>query len=267
MNRRPFSYLVSLQFLGFRYHGWQKQPQVKTVHKMLDRTLRFVLGHDDFKTFGGSRTDAMVSSLGSSVQLFLESAIDENELLHGLNLHLPPDIRALAVKAVPRTFNILRDVLWKEYMYLFSDGGRHHPFCAPFMTFLPETLHLDAMHQGASRFLGTHNFRQYSKHVTPDTQVVREILLAEITENTFVTGPFFPEKSYCFTVRSRGFMRNQVRLMMGTLFAVGTGKWTLHDLEASLANPGDKPVPWLAPASGLILHRVEYNLPPGNPTN
>ena len=64
-------YLIHIQFLGFRFHGWQKQPDVKTVHEMIDKTLWFVLGHEAYKTMGASRTDAKVSAQHFVFELFL----------------------------------------------------------------------------------------------------------------------------------------------------------------------------------------------------
>ena len=55
-------YLIEIQFLGYRFHGWQKQPKLKTVHLMIDRTINYVLENNKFKTLGTGRTDAMAVS-------------------------------------------------------------------------------------------------------------------------------------------------------------------------------------------------------------
>ena len=54
MFQKKFYYLVKVQFLGYRFHGWQKQPNTKTVHLMIDRTLNYILGEQSFKTLGAS---------------------------------------------------------------------------------------------------------------------------------------------------------------------------------------------------------------------
>ena len=64
------SYLISIQYLGFRFHGWQKQKNVMSLHEMIDKTLGFVLDHKGFKTLGSSRTDAKVSANKYFFQLF-----------------------------------------------------------------------------------------------------------------------------------------------------------------------------------------------------
>jgi len=87
-------YLVHIQYLGFRFHGWAKQPQVKTVHHMIDRTLKYVFGEQPFKTLGCSRTDAMVSAVHFAFELFLREPLTPN-FLNEFTLKLPPDIIAL----------------------------------------------------------------------------------------------------------------------------------------------------------------------------
>ena len=71
MLQKQFYYLVKVQFLGYRFHGWQKQPNTKTVHLMIDRTLNYILRDQSFKTLGAGRTDAMVSANEAAFELFL----------------------------------------------------------------------------------------------------------------------------------------------------------------------------------------------------
>ena len=90
-------YLIKLQYLGFRFHGWQKQPDVPTVEKMVKRTLRFVLDHPNFKILAAGRTDARVSVNETLIELFLDDKpLDLDTFLADFNLNLPSDIRAVS---------------------------------------------------------------------------------------------------------------------------------------------------------------------------
>ena len=72
MNQNYF-YLINIQYLGFRYHGWQKQPNLKTLHLAIDKTLNFVFERNKkFKTLAVGRTDAMVSANDTAFELFME---------------------------------------------------------------------------------------------------------------------------------------------------------------------------------------------------
>ena len=66
---QKYYYVVTIQFLGYRFHGWQKQPNVKTIHLMIDRTINFILEGKSFKTLGAGRTDAMVSAQEAAFEL------------------------------------------------------------------------------------------------------------------------------------------------------------------------------------------------------
>ncbi len=73
---KKYHYLLEIEYLGFRLHGWQKQKDThRTVQGMLDRTLNTVLEHENFKTLGASRTDAMVSSQGTFCKLTIKDSI------------------------------------------------------------------------------------------------------------------------------------------------------------------------------------------------
>lgn len=255
MSRYLHFYLVKIEFLGFRFHGWQKQSDVKTVHEMVDKTLSFVFEHKDFKTMGGSRTDAMVSALDYSFQLFVNEPIENQQaFLDKLNSNFPLDIRALSVRSVDGNFNIYHSSIEKEYHYFFAHNQKPHPYSSPFLFTHPNKLDIDMMKKGARIFLGHHNFKAYCTQPKPGTNLDREILKSEITNNTEFSASFFPEQSFVFKVRSSGFVRNQVRLMMGHLLQVGSGKLELDSIENSLTT-GERvhSLESTAPASGLHL--------------
>jgi tRNA pseudouridine38-40 synthase len=258
MSKQKFYYLIEFQYLGFRYHGWQKQPDVKTIQGMVDKTITLILGHTDFNTLGASRTDASVSANHSALELFTWEKLDPGALLEDLNLHLPNDIKAVEVEEVSGEFNIIQHSKIKEYLYLFSFGEKNHPFCAPFMVYMREHLDIELMKKGATLFEGLHNFQRYCSRTADNTIFEREILFSAIKENDIYTANFFPKNSYVFQVRGKGFLRHQVRLMMGVLFDLGKGKITLDQLKGSLRGGSTEPLSYMAPASGLILDKVIF---------
>lgn len=256
---KKYYYLISIQYLGYRFHGWQKQPNVKTLHHMVDRTFNYILEGQRFKTLSSGRTDAMVSAECAAIELFLFEPIEDlNAFLELFNYNLPQDIRALNIQEVDNTFNIIQHSKVKEYLYLFTYGQKCHPFCAPIMTTILDDLNIETMKQGAKLFEGSHYFKSYCYKPTDNGIYHRTVLLCELVENTIYTANYFPEKSYVLRVKGKGFMRNQIRLMMGTLFDLGKGKLTLKDIELSLKEDYNKRMDYIAPASGLILKDIEF---------
>ncbi|QXP79129.1 MULTISPECIES: tRNA pseudouridine(38-40) synthase TruA [Winogradskyella] len=260
MFDKRFYYLIKIQYLGYRFHGWQKQPDVKTVHLMIDRTLKYIFQDTRFKTLGAGRTDAMVSANEAALELFIynEPIQDFDEFLALFNHNLPQDIRALSIKEVDKKFNIIQDSKLKEYHYVFSEGQKNHPFCAPIMTTILEPLDVELMKKGAQLFLGTHNFKTYCYRATDKGEYIRTIEDCELVENDIYTASFFPEKSYVLKVVGKGFMRNQIRLMFGCLIKLGRGDLTLEYIEETLKYESTEVMDYIAPASGLILHSVNF---------
>jgi len=259
MFTKKFYYLIDIQYLGYRFHGWQKQPNVKTLHLMVDRTLNFILEGKYFKSLSSGRTDAMVSAESAAFELFLQEPIeDEIAFLELFNLNLPQDIRALDIKEVDDKFNIIQHSKIKEYLYLFTYGEKCHPFCAPIMTTILDVLDIELMKQGAKLFEGENYLKSYCYKPTDKGIYTREILTCELVENTIYTANYFPKKSYILRVRGKGFMRNQIRLMMGTLLDLGKGKLSLEDIRFSLLPNSIVKMDYIAPASGLILNKIEF---------
>ncbi len=249
-------YLIRIEFLGFRYHGWQKQPGMKTVHLMIDKTVEFVFQHDDFKTLGCGRTDAKVSADDFVFELFCKEELDES-FIEKLNRSLPGDIRAKSIEEVAEDFNILQHPKIKEYHYYFSFGEKMHPFSAPLIVNIPKNLDLEKMQKAARMLVGVHDFRYFTPKPSEESQLEREVLLSEIIPTNRFEGNFFPEKVYVFRIKSKGFMRYQVRMLMGTLIALGEGEISGGEFQDLLIKNGEQ-VRWIAPGSGLCLHKVIF---------
>lgn len=256
-----FSYIVRLQFLGFRFSGWQKQTNAKTLHDMVDKTLSFVFEDITYKTLGVGRTDAKVSANTYYIQMFTDKLVDESSFIGALNANFSPDFKAISIKKVDRGFNIINSPKIKEYHYYFSFGGKNHPFAAPFIVNVNENLAIDTMMKAAKLFEGEHYFHKYCTKPSEMTIFKRIIDSCEIVENDVLTANFFPETSYILKVRGKGFLRYQIRLMMATLFEVGKGNLDLDFIEASLKEDNDRRyMRNNAPSSGLQLYDIELEL-------
>lgn len=256
---KKYFYVINIQYLGYRFHGWQKQPNLKTLHLMLDRTFNFILEGKTFKSLSSGRTDAMVSAECAAFELFLNEPINNHvAFLELLNYNLPQDMRALNIREVDSKFNIINSPKIKEYLYLFSFGEKCHPFCAPIMTTILDDLDIELMKLGAKLFEGKHYFKSYCYKPTNNGIYNREIQFCELIENTVYTANYFPKTSYILRVKGKGFMRNQIRLMMGTLIDLGKGKLSIDKIEKSLLPDSDIKMDYIAPASGLILKNIDF---------
>jgi tRNA pseudouridine38-40 synthase len=253
-------YLLKIQFLGFRYSGWQQQPEVKTVEGMLLKTLHFVLPGRKVKLLGAGRTDALVSAMDFGVQFILTGhALDsEPAFLKAMNSNLPPDIRLISVQEVGTDFNAIRDCKYKTYRYYFTYGAKPHPFCAPFLGYFPGDLDIASMKRAASGFVGTHNFSAFIVRPSKMTLSTRTIEICRLMENIDFTASFFPNTTYFLEVGGAGFGRNQVRMMMTGLLALGRGHTSLKELQESLKTGTSLALREIVPASGLQLVDLSF---------
>tara|TARA_B110000908_G_scaffold152716_1_gene188586 strand:+ start:671 stop:1450 length:780 start_codon:yes stop_codon:yes gene_type:complete len=249
-------YIIRIEFLGFRYHGWQKQLKLKTIQGMVDKTIEFITGHTDFRTLGCGRTDARVSADDFVLELFLTESLEPIAFLSLLNKNLPSDIRALSVTETTAEFNIIQHAKVKEYHYYFSFGEKPHPFSAPLITDLGEDMDIDSMIAAAVLFQGVHNFRRFTADAKLDKDFTREILAIEISKSDRFNSPTDPNNTYVLKIKSKGFMRYQIRLIMGGLELLGKGKLTVSQLEDYLTHAEGEAMNNIVPGSGLILHRV-----------
>ncbi|MEH6680145.1 MAG: tRNA pseudouridine(38-40) synthase TruA [Sediminicola sp.] len=259
-DRRNF-YLIEVQFLGFRYSGWQKQPGRKTIEGMLLKTLKFILPGQRCKILGAGRTDAKVSALDAAFELFLDGdpPTDLPMFTDLFNKNLPPDIRVVGMTEVDGSFNIIGNGKEKEYVYLFSFGQKSHPFCAPFLANFVEALDLERMIMAAKLFEGTHNFENYTVRHQEHTNFERTVLQCYLCENEVLSANFFPPQSYALHIVASGFMRYQVRMIMGALVLVGRGALSPKEIENSLKKGNNVPISYVAPGSGLLLNRLDFD--------
>lgn len=258
MARKENFYLIYIQYLGYRYHGWAKQKNAKTVQEMFDKTIKNVFPEIEFKTLGAGRTDAMVSANEFAVELFSSKVLDPSEIYEQLKSNLPLDINVLRVQEVDKDFRVINDAKTKEYRYFFSNENQNYPLSAPYMVNFKGPLDIDLMKKGAKIFIGEHNFRSYCYRSTGNNQYVREVIESKILSNNFLKANFFPEKSYMYIVRGPGFLRYQIRIMIGTLVDLGAGKISLEDIRTSLNGESEKRMGFIAPSSGLLLNKLEY---------
>lgn len=220
--------------------------------------IRYVLGHENFSILSAGRTDSGVSCERGAFELFNIQPIDIEGIIEEMNINLPDDIRIINGQKVNNKFNIIQDVIGKEYRYYFTDGEKPHPFTAANIVWVHGSLDIDKMQEAAIVFVGEHDFRRFCTKGKNTDNYVRTVSLASISSADKIKGPSFPDSVYCFTVKGSGFLMHQVRLMMGALIEVGLGRLDIEDVQGALASQDNTPLTGKAPANGLVLHEVMF---------
>lgn len=242
------NYKLTIAYNGKNYCGYQIQPNLKTVQGQLEEALKGIF-KTEIKTVASGRTDAMVSAIGQVVSFCSDSKISEYSLLSRLNIVLPPDIRVQKVSYVNSDFNARFSAKKKTYVYNFYISKISNPYLDDFCYRVGYNLDLEKLKTELKSIEGTFDFSAFSSSDTQTQSMVRTIYSTSIT----AFGNIF-SVSIC----GNGFLKNMIRIIMGTLFDIARGKIKCGMLEIinskSRAKAGKT-----AGAVGLVLTEVNYD--------
>lgn len=254
------TYRLLLSYRGTAYAGWQRQKNALAVQQVVEEALERLLGAP-VRVVGASRTDAGVHARGQAAHLELPRPFAESGLVHGTNHHLPEDVRVLAAAAMPAGFHARKHAWGKQYVYRLSRAPVLSPLDAPFMAQAPAPLDVERMARAAELLAGRHDFSAFALAGGSHTQTFRRIFSARWEEEG---------EEMRFQVVGEGFLRGMVRVLVGTLVEVGTGKRSPESFAALLAGRPRREAGETAPAHGLVLQRVFYPpawRAPGDPSD
>jgi tRNA pseudouridine38-40 synthase len=241
--------LLTIEYDGSAFHGWQSQPRARTVQGELERVLTMVCG-EEIRLHGTSRTDAGVHAYGQCASFGGGFGIPAERIPVAAN-NLLTDIRIINAREVPDGFHARYSATGKSYLYRIRAGAPPDIFARNYRYQLNETLNTHKMKEAAAQLTGTHDFAAFrtasSQH--PQTSV-RTIHGLTLTER--------PGQEIELRVTGDGFLYNMVRIIIGTLVEVGLGKRDPADLPATLASCSRANAGHTAPAGGLWLERVYF---------
>jgi tRNA pseudouridine38-40 synthase len=253
------TYKAKIQYIGTSYCGWQIQPTDKTIQGSLNKALIQINKSKDIVTLGSGRTDSGVHAFGQVVKISMPLLIGSEELIKALNSLLPQDIRVLEVQKVSKDFHPIAQAKWKEYSYLFSTSRNLSVFHKQFVTEAPTGLNIEKMKSACKLFEGEHDFKDFQCVGTEVSSTVRCVFSCQLEDYIDSWGPFPNEPNiYMLSVNGNGFLKQMVRLIVGTLWSVGQEKVSLEALESSLLSPSGEKLGIVAPPNGLYLKEVFY---------
>ncbi|GEO03405.1 tRNA pseudouridine synthase A [Adhaeribacter aerolatus] len=240
-------YFLELAYDGTDYHGWQTQPNARTVQEILDKCLATIL-QQTIETVGSGRTDTGVHAAQQFVHFELAQALPEvDSLYYRLNRLLPADISAIKLYPVGPEAHARFDAVARTYEYRITQ--LKNPFLQRYAHYLNRPVNIKLLNEAAAQLLNFEDFTTFSK-VKGDTLHYRCQMHAAYWEET--------ENGLRFTIRANRFLRGMVRLIVGTLLDVGTGKISPTDFINILTAQDRRRASGAAPAAGLFLTQVTY---------
>jgi tRNA pseudouridine38-40 synthase len=240
------TYRLTLGYDGTDFHGWQRQPDRRTVQGVLEESL-LKITRKKIAVHGAGRTDAGVHARGQVASFRASLKFEEEELRRALNAVLDDDARIQELGQAEADFHARKSAKSKIYVYRIIHAQLINPFDFRYALHWPYPLRLQAMRTAAAGFVRKADFSAFSSN--RELNPVRSVLRSALRK----TGD-----EIVFTVEANGFLRYMVRTLVGTLLEIGQGKYPPGRIEEifrkkdrSLAGP-------TAPAKGLCLVKVLY---------
>ena len=250
---------IDLAYDGTDFHGWARQPGLRTVQSVLEATIAQVLRlPTPPPTVCAGRTDAGVHARGQVVHVDLpETTTPHRRILWTkdvlgpwLGRALPPDIAVRQVQAAAEGFDARFSALTRCYVYRLWDlSSVIDPLARRFTASCPYRLDVAAMAEAATPLLGLHDFVAYCRP-RPEATTIRTLQRLNVERRA--------DQAIEFTVAADAFCHSMVRCLVGALVAVGRGKHHRDWIESNLGlgrRAGDVAV---MPARGLTLEEVGY---------
>ncbi|MBE7040430.1 MAG: tRNA pseudouridine(38-40) synthase TruA [Ruminococcaceae bacterium] len=242
------NYRLKLMYDGTHYAGWQRQNNAVTIQGELEKALS-VITREAVSTVGVSRTDAGVHAACFTANVHLENEIDAYRLFRGTNALLPEDIRVIGAEPCDEDFNARFDAVQKTYLYRIDTTPHGNVFYRNYAWHVPQALNLANMQKAAGCFLGSHDFSGFMAQGGSSKTFTRTIFESSFSEQ---------DGLLTYRITGNGFLYNMVRIISGTLVAVGKGKIDPDDIPDIIVSKDRTRAGMTAPAHGLTLLRAEY---------
>ena len=240
-------YFIYLSYDGSNYHGWQIQPNARTVQQELEGALALLL-RENCPVVGAGRTDTGVNAAQMVAHANLPENIDTAQLIYKLNKVLPPDISVSAIRRVKDDAHARFDAVSRCYCYYVSTVKS--PFARRYACRVPSDLNFEAMNNAARVLPEYTDFTSFSKlhtDVKTNNCKIKSAQWKRLDDNHWV-----------FEIEADRFLRNMVRAIVGTLVDVGRGRYSVEEFEDIILSKDLSRSSAGAPACGLFLSGVKY---------
>lgn len=240
---------IEVAYDGRPFHGWQRQRNQRTVQGEIHEALAALFRGHRVSAVGAGRTDAGVHAAGQVAHLDPPGSIPPEALVRGLNARLPPQIRVLTARAVAPTFHARKSALAKHYTYRARWSEPKYPWVDQRSAVVRRILDTQGFAAALDLLPGRHDWASFTV-ANPET--------GSTTRTLFGVRLRHRRQGVDLDFYGEGFLRYQVRRMVGALLEVGSGEREVDDLRDLIENPRPGAPIGTAPAHGLCLEHVYY---------
>jgi tRNA pseudouridine38-40 synthase len=242
-------YKCQVAYDGTAFHGYQVQPNKRTVQLELEAALLKLHKGREVKVTASGRTDAGVHAKGQVIHFDSDLGIPVLKWPLALNAVLPSEIAILTVEEVDLDFHARFDAVGKEYRYFVDNRKIRDPFQRNYSHHFPFSLEIERMQEACAHLIGEYDFTSFCSAKTEVVDRVRTIYELDLS---------MEGEQLMFRFRGNGFLYNMVRIIVGTLLQVGTGDIEPDSIPGILAKHDRIYAGKTAPPQGLYLWEVFY---------
>ena len=245
-------YFAKVKYLGTHFHGFQVQPNLRTVQGELNTALNQAFGLP-CKVTGCSRTDAGVHANEFCLTVECDrGTIPHDKLPIAVSRFLPPDLSLYYAEECTDEFHPRYDVVEKEYLYRIMNSRIYNPFEYGRVWFVGRPITdegIERMRRAAAHIVGRHDFYTFMSEGSDVEDTVRNVTSLTVER----VGDFIEVR-----ISADGFLYNMVRIIVGTLCEVAFGRFSPDDLPDIIESKDRSRAGMTAPADGLYLNSVKY---------
>jgi tRNA pseudouridine38-40 synthase len=242
-------YKLTIEYDGAPFAGWQIQADRPTVQGVLTAAVEALSG-EKTNVQGAGRTDAGVHARGQVAHVDLAKDWDTDTIRDALNAHLRPHpVAVLAAERAANDFSARTSAIKRHYLYRIINRRADLTLDAGHAWRVPRPLDAAAMHAAAQRLVGKHDFTTFRSTECQAKSPLKTLQQLDVERDGDAVNVW---------ASARSFLHSQVRSMVGSLVAVGEGKWSADDLARVLAARDRTACGQVAPPDGLYLMRVDY---------
>jgi len=241
--------LLLLEYDGTDFAGWQLQPNGRSVQEVVETALAELLG-EPVRIHAAGRTDAGVHACVMPAHFATERDLPLRAFRDGLNRLLPVDVAVHEAYEMPETFHARFSARGKWYRYTIDRRTVRSPLAGRRSWQVRGALDLAAMREAAALLVGEHDFAAFRTSGCAAKTTVRRLDSIDLVEE----GTFLH-----VDIHGSGFLKNMVRMLIGTLIEIGQGKRPAADIDRLLSREPGVRAGATAPPHGLCLMAVDYS--------
>lgn len=248
MSMRRFKLII--EYDGRPFVGWQRQDNGQSVQGEIEKALLKFLPEDYVLVTGSGRTDAGVHALGQVAHFDTARIIGVDEVQGALNYHLKDvPVSIQMVQEVGEDFNARFSAIQRHYVYKIVNRRAPLTWDSGLKWQVKTDLDAIAMHEAAQMLVGQHDFTTFRHAHCQAKSPIKTLDYLEVERMG---------DEVHIRAGARSFLHHQIRSITGTLKTVGTGQWTMKDVEHALAAKNRDALPFNAPPDGLYFLKVDY---------